>query len=406
MRKTWLIWQQTFLANVRHPAFLMFTLGLPGILAAVSLATAYFVGAALDGDRRPAAVVDPAGALIPVEQWRPADLPGGAPPLRSLPDEANALAGLRAGRLQAYYLVPPNYLAGGEVTEVAAGPLNSELRGLVKRYLTEGLLRATPAERRLRISAGATLLHRSLTDQRENSFQAGFQWGLVAFVLAAFYFINSSSTADMLGILREEKTRNTIEISLTSASVEQLLAGKAAGLISGGLAQFAIWAVAAASITAAAWRVLRLPPVSLAAGPLAGALALSLALLLPAYVMSVSGTIVVGSLVSLAGRGEQVANLLASLAGTLAGPLALAAFSSPDNPVIIVFSLLPFTSPLIMIVRFMQVVVPAWQLAAAIGLVWGLMIVNLLLSARLYRASWLAEGQRNWLKAAWLALRG
>lgn len=406
MRKTFLIWRQTFLANVRHPAFLTFTLGLPGMLVAVSLATAYFISAAINGDRRPAAVVDPAGVLTPAAAWQPSQPPADAPPLINLPDESGALARLRAGSLQAYYLIPSDYLAGGQVTEVSSGQTNGRLDELIKRYLAEGLLKATPAERRQRISAGATLLHRSLSDQRENTFQEGFQWGLVAFVLTAFYFVNSSSTSDMLGVMREEKTRHTIEISLTSSSVEQLLTGKAAGLISGGLAQFAIWAAAAACITAVTWWTLRLPPVNLAAGPLVEALGLCLALLVPAYIMSVTGTVVVGALVNLAGRGEQLANLLASLAGTLAGPLALAAFSSPDNPVIVLFSLLPFTSPLVMVVRFMQVVVPAWQLALAAGLVWGLMIINLLAGARLYRASWLADGSRNWLRAAWLALRG
>ena len=406
MRKIRLIWWQTYLRSVRHPAFLLFTLGVPGFLMVMGGAAAYFIFEALQGDRRPAAVVDPAGLLVPAESWTPANQFDRIVALETLPGEAQAAAALQAGTIQAYYVVPPDYVSGGVVAEVAGGPVSERVREQVRGYLAEGLLKATSAERRRRIAEGTTLLHRSLADQREMSFQLGFQWGSIVFVLAAFYFINSSSTSDMLGALREEEEKKTIEISLTSATVEQLLAGKVAGIISAGLTQFAVWAAGAAGLTALAWWALKAPGITLAAGPLAAALALCLALLLPAYVMSVTGVIVISSIAGLAGRGEQVASLVTSLLGTLAGPLAFIAVSSPDNPLVILFSILPITSPMVMTIRFLQVIVPAWQLALAIGLVWGLMIFNVAAGARVYRAKWLMSGQKNRLRAAWQALRG
>jgi ABC-2 type transport system permease protein len=289
---------------------------------------------------------------------------------------------------------------------VAVTSVSDRVRGQVRSYLTEGLLKATPSERRKRIAQGATLLHLSLTDQRESSLQLAFQWGLAAFVLGAFYFINSSSTSDMFSALHEEKRKKTIEISLTSVTVPQLLIGKVAGVVSTGLAQFAVWFVGAGAMAGLAWFVLRPSGVTLATEPLFNTLALCLGLLLPAYIMNAISVVVISSLADLAGRGEQVVSLITNLLGTLVGPLTLIAISSPDNPLAVVLSILPFTSPMLMVMRYVQVIVPAWQIVLAIGLVWGLMLFNILIAARVYRATWLLAGHKNWLRSVGWALVG
>lgn len=405
MRKAFLVWWQTYRRSVLHPAFLIFTLGVPGFLILVGGAASYFILKATEGDTRPVGVVDSAGLLLPAQSWQPDVGLQGAVPLQTFATSALAEAALQAGTLQAYYEVPADYVTSGAVTEVAANPVDDRIREELRHYLAEGLLKATPAQVRQRLAGGVTLLHRSLADQREITVQLGFQWGLAFFVLMAFYLINSSSTSDMLHALREEKEKRTIEISLTSTTVEQLLVGKVAGIVAAGLSQFTVWLVGGAVLVWVAWPWLHLGSLNLAAGPLVNTGALCLALLLPAYVMNACGVIVISSLADLAGRGEQVVSLLTNLLGTLAGPLTFIAISSPDNPLAIVLSLLPFTSPMVMVTRYVQVVVPPWQIWLAIGLVWGLMLFNILIAARIYRATWVLAGERNWGRALVRAVR-
>jgi hypothetical protein len=56
---------------------------------------------------------------------------------------------------------------------------------------------------------------------------------------------------------------------------------------------------------------------------------------------------------------------------------------------------------MIMVTRYVQVVVPPWQIWLALGLVWALTVFNILIAARIYRATWLLTGERNPARALW-----
>ncbi|MEK7312241.1 MAG: hypothetical protein AAB382_09725, partial [Chloroflexota bacterium] len=112
----------------------------------------------------------------------------------------------------------------------------------------------------------------------------------------------------MLHALNEEVWGNTIEITLTSLTVEQLLAGKVGGGLGGPDS------VCGTGVpTLAVLHLLALGGIELSFAPLWGTLALCLALLFPAYVMNAAGIVIVNAVTDLAGRGEQLASLLLSL---------------------------------------------------------------------------------------------
>jgi ABC-2 type transport system permease protein len=405
MQKVILVWLQTYRRSVWHPAFLTMTFGLPFFLALVGGVAAYFVLKATEGDRRPVGIVDSANVLVAPERWQPANSFARLVELRSFAGDLEAERALQAGEIQAYYVVAPDYVSSGVATEVAAAEVGARVRSQVRAYLTEGLLKATEAERRARLAQGTTIRHRSLTDQREMTIQLAVQAGVVGFVLMAFYFINTSSTSDMLQALREEKEKKTIEISLSSLTVEQLLIGKVGGIVSVGVSQFAVWFGGAALVAVIAWPLLESSGVRLVFEPLFNLLWLCLGLLLPTYITSATSVVVISSLSNLAGRGEQVVSLILNLVSVLLGPLALIALSSPDNPISVALSMLPISAPLL-VIRALQVIVPTWQIVLAFSIVWGAMVLNLFFAARIYRASWLMAGQRNWLRGLWWALSG
>ncbi len=404
MRKAFLVWRHTYRRSVLHPAFLLFTFGLPIAYAVAAGIAAYFINKAGEGDARPIGYVDMSGQLISADAWQPADPTTRTVNMLAYDDEAEAEDALKAGTIQAYYVVAPDYVASGYVTEVSVGDVKTRVRAQVRSFLRESLLRETPPDRRARIADGGYVFHRSLNDQREMTFQIALQWGVAAAVLVAFYFINISSTSDMLHALNEEVWGNTIEITLTSLTVEQLLAGKVAGVVSAGLTQFTAWALGAGAPTFAVLQLLALGGIELSFAPLWGTLALCLVLLFPAYVMNAAGIVIINAVTDLAGRGEQLASLLLSLGSIITGPLALIAISAPDNRLAVALSIIPFTSPMIMVVRFVQVAVPAWQITLAIALVWGATILSIPVAARMYRATWLMAGQKSWARSLWLAI--
>jgi ABC-2 type transport system permease protein len=384
MPKSLLIAWQTYTRSVLHPAFLMFTLGLPLAAVLVASGAAYFILKSQEGDRRAIGVVDLSGALTPAADWFAAGTAGRAVEMNTYADEAGAAAALGAGHIQAFYVVAADYLASGRVAESSAAGVADRVRDQVRRYLREGLLKATSPENRARITQGTTLLHRSLVDRREMTLQLGLQWGVAAFVLAAFYFINAASSSDMLYALREEEEQGTIELALTSATVPELVAGKVMGVVAAGLTQFAAWAAGAIAIgvVLAILLAVNLGSIAVSLEPLGTTLALCLALLLPAYVMNATAVVIVSAVTDLAGRGEQVISLVTNLIGVLTGPLTFVAVSAPDHPLSVVLSLLPITAPMVMVTRFVQVAVPGWQIALSIALVWSTMLVNILLAAR------------------------
>lgn len=406
MNKTLLIWRRTYRRSVLHPAFLLFTFGLPAVYVVAAAIAAYFIVKAAEGDQRPIGYVDESGALIAAEAWQPGNPDERVVEMLRFDSEGEAGNALRAGTIQAYYVVAPDYMASGSVTEVSAGNVADRVRDQARAFLREGLLRSTPAAHRVRIALGARVLHRSLDDQREMIFQLALQWGAAAAVISAFYLTNLTTSSDMLHVLNEETWGGTIEIALTSATPAQLLAGKIGGVVSAGLTQFAVWALGAGAPTLVALRLLALGGIELSFAPLWATLALCLALLLPAYVVNSATIAIVTSITDLAGRGEQIVSLVMSFGGVIIGPLTLIAVSAPDNSLAVALSLFPFTSATVMVARFVQVEVPAWQIALAVGLAWGWMIFSVFAAARLYRAAWLMAGQGHWLKSAWLAMIG
>ena len=188
-----------------------------------------------------------------------------------------------------------------------------------------------------------------------------------------------------------EKENRTLEVLLLSISPRQMLAGKTIGLASSGLIQTIIWLAAVFVIFNMGGSTLSLPegftfPINI--------LIWSLLFFLAGFGVYASLMAGVGALVPKmkdAGAANFIAMsplFLGYIIGIIA-PLAEAA----EAVVPLILSFFPLTSPIVMVMRMTNSVVPVWQLLVSAGL---LLVTNVLINratASIFHAQNLLSGQ-------------
>ena len=76
--------------------------------------------------------------------------------------------------------------------------------------------------------------------------------------------------------------------------------------------------------------------------------------------------------------------------------MVMFAFKNPDSPAVFWGSMIPFTSPIVMLARI-PYGVPAWELVLSIALLFGTFLVLAWASAKIYKAGILMFGKKsNW----------
>jgi len=152
---------------------------------------------------------------------------------------------------------------------------------------------------------------------------------------------SNSSLSDMRRALAEEYAYDTLDLTLTSISVEAMLTGKALGVMAAAFTPFLPGAI----LIAFGLPFLALSPavsdIGLSLWPVIRIVALSAALLPPAFVASAALAMTLDSLSDLSDRGEQILSVVASVFGIVGVPVLAIAFSAPDSLLAVFFSLFP-----------------------------------------------------------------
>lgn len=193
-----------------------------------------------------------------------------------------------------------------------------------------------------------------------------------------------------------------MEVMVTSLTPEQLIGGKAFGLLAAALTQLGIYV--AAAVIALIIAVPRVPALQEAVIPWTY-LGLMALFFFPAYTLLSAIMIAIGSSVTELQQGQQVAGLL-NLLFMLPIFLLILIFENPAHPVVVFFTLFPTTSFLTISLRWGLGTVPWWQ----IGISWASLVATAMLmlwaAARIFRVGMLRYGQPLNLKAALAAVRG
>ena len=240
----------------------------------------------------------------------------------------------------------------------------------------------------------------------------------VALSMLSYFFVLMYG-AMIMNSVTEEKTNRIVEVIVSSCKPLELMLGKILGVALVGFTQVAIWAV----LLGIAGTVLGMGFIgSAVASPEAVDAAQAMAqssqsdsfvemLLSVNYVQIlfffvvyfIGGFLLYASL--FAGFGSAVDQ--ASDASQFTTPImiviiialyaSLACMENPDGDVAFWCSMIPFTSPMVMMVR-LPYDVPVWQMALSVAVLYGTAIGLTALSAKIYRTGILLYGKKNSFK--------
>lgn len=199
--------------------------------------------------------------------------------------------------------------------------------------------------------------------------------------------------ATMTSVL-EEKTSRVVEILVSHLSPAQLFAGKLIGVGAVGLTQYGAWFVAMVVLGSVSGSI---GLASEGAKALAG-----MGWLVPLSFIAffVLGYLLYAALFAAVGASVNTPQEAQSLVFPVFAPLILsmmafpAVLRSPDGPVSVTLSMIPFMTPLLMFLRIAIATPPLWQIALSMILTAATVAGVVLLASRIYRVGILMYGKR------------
>lgn len=424
MNKTFSIARTEFLKHLRKPTFWLTLLGIPVLALVVSLLNSDASG---QENRAIPGLADPAKIKADIEAGKPqigfvdqSGVVAGIP--ASFPAETAALyrqyasveaaqAALKAEEIPAFYVIPADYIAEGELiyyssqfspfgngfqetlieTLIATNLLGSGDVGYARSVLapTQGLTiePLTPA------ADGAAAANDSERDSAAFALGYGF-----AMLLYVSIFVSASL---LLQALIEEKENRVIEVVLSSVSPSSLLRGKILGLGLLGLFQLTVWlGIAFAGMSSGSSLVSSLSAIKV--GP--GVWALALVCFALGYMIYASLMAGIGAIANTMRESSQL-TIIVVLPIILPLIFLAVLIEQPNGTLAQVLSYIPLTSPIVLVIRSAISSVPVWQVALSLGLMVAAIVVLQSVAARMFKATTLLAGDKPSMRGLFRALR-
>jgi ABC-2 type transport system permease protein len=399
MRNYWLVAKHEYRRMVFRRSFIVITLAIPlGMIALIALVI--FIETSGES-KLPLGYVDQTGILD--ESLLPALADSeDRITLQSFPNDDAAMAALDREEIQAFFVFPPEYPnpVRTELYYLQDPPSNDAWRDL-DDFVRLNLLAVYPDQVGERLFAGPEITVFDTSSGREFS-EASIINVVLPFVATFFFFIATMSASGyMLQVVADEKENRTMEIMLTSVTPNQLIIGKAFGLLAAALTQLAIYVVAVViGLRVAAPYVVELQQVPVPWTYL-GLMAL---FFFPSYALISAIMVGIGGAVSELQQGQQVAGML-NLLFMMPLFLLILIFENPGGPFVVFMSLFPTSAFMTISLRWGLGTVPVWQLGASWVILVGTTAFAMWVAARVFRMGMLRYGQPLNLRGALAAIR-
>ena len=283
----------------------------------------------------------------------------------------------------------------------------------------------------------------TLSDDGEEKLSEAGVYSILSMILGIFLFIFITMFGSMvMSAVIEEKSSRVIEVLVSSVKATELMFGKIIGIALVALTQFLLWILLSAVIIGVAGSFIG--GDLLASGPAAtetiGAMggvdaaqieavtaqasdegemsvvlstirnlpygriiALFLIYFVFGYLLYASLFAAIGSAVENEADTQQL-QLPLTIPLMLGYIIALYAFRAPDSPIAFWGSIIPFTSPIVMISR-LPFGVPGWELALSIGLLVLSFVALAWASAKIYKIGILMFGKKSTWGDLWKWLK-
>ena len=395
MKNTWLVLRQEVISTVTRRSFQLTAFGLPLIsallFAAFSLLNRSAPGA-ISGILNPAqpsltipeGFVDQSGLIETIPDYVSED------DLRAYQDEASAKRALLSGEIRAYYLIPEDYLASGQVVFVSSdfNPMDAFRGGsLIDQVLQVNLLEGDIHLANIVTNPFAlqVMIQNPSTRLNQDSPQAFF---LPYSVMLLYYMLILMSAGFLVSSLNKERENRVLEIMLVTVTPRQLLGGKFIGLGLMGLLVNILWVGSAYGLMVLSGSTFQLP----------AEFQLAPYILVWGVVYFLLGYAVYASL--LGAVGAMLPNLRETSQATMVVILPMiiplmfisVLIAQPNGLLAVGLSLFPLTAPVTMMLRLTIITIPAWQLLLSVVILLLTAIFILRAAATMFRAQTMLSG--------------
>ena len=424
MNKLGLIIAREYMSIVGRKSFILLTLGMPLLfilIMAVPIGLAYLNDQG--SDTQQIAVIDETGryaaALKSDDMYNFVAIKGDTVTnAREFYDKAG-------GSLDAIIIISRDVDSTGVVDIFSEGTITPALVSNVRNVLADTIETAhltamgVPNIQEMVEQAHVDVDVRSIKwseagDEQESSTDAAMVLGLMLSILT-FMFVLMYGAMIMNSVI-EEKTNRIVEVVVSSCRPFQLMLGKIIGVGLIGLTQMFIWIVLLVIVAMVAGSALGFGQVSPdAVSPESMRMAKDMGAMemIMHETLSINYTpIIVGFILYFLGGYLLYSSLFAGLGSAVdqasdssqfTSPVILimlvafyagmACMENPSGPTAVWCSIIPFTSPVVMMIR-LPFGVPFWQLALSLGLLFGTALAITWLAARIYRRGILHYGKK------------
>lgn len=414
MRKIWLIIKREYLVRVRKKAFIVMTIVGPLLMAALIIVPTYLanetqelrtIAIEEDGFEFTNQIEDTDFlhfSKIPTEE---------ATILKNDFSESNYYALL--------YVEGDNFTlySNQQISLIVSKAIENQLEQIIEHQKLKAagidLTILSEAQSTVRITTKIITEDGSTTNSKaEASMGIGFICGILIYMFIFMY-----GTMVMRGVI-EEKTSRIVEVIISSVKPFQLMMGKILGVALVGLTQFALWILLTISIASVAELMftdassmtteLNSTQQSILLSELSnltGGINLMqifvsfIFYFLAGYLMYSSLFAAVGSAVDAEADTQQFV-LPITIPLILAFILIQPIMENPDGPLAFWMSIIPFTSPVIMMVR-LPFGVATWELALSMLTLILSFILTTYLAGKIYRTGILMHGKKTSYKELW-----
>ena len=443
MNKTFIIISREFSTRVRKKTFLLVTVFVP-ILFILFYAFLMWMMLKDDTQERRIAVVNASSLENPLETINNTKFEYTDQNVT----EANAADFLNKENYYAVMWIPANVMDSAEIPIYSFSQITMDLKGEISSQLRRKIenikksvviaesqipdLEEKLAATRTPVTV-RTLMVTESGEAKESSSEIASIVGLAGgFIIYIFIFMYAAQV--MKGVI-EEKNNRIIEVLVSSVKPFQFLLGKIIGVASVGLVQFLIWIILGGAAMIALQAIF-LPDIDMEALRNSSNIAMMsqtsgvnpeqlqiiqnvVKTIEPGFILSFLGAFIfyfiggyllyaslfaaIGAAVDNETDSQQFMTPLSIILIT-AVYIGFAAMKSPESPLVFWSSMIPFTSPIVMLVRI-PFGVPAWEIITSIVTLIAAFIFFTWLSGKIYRIGILMYGKKvtwkelyKWLK--------
>lgn len=408
MNKLLLIIQREYTTLVARKSFIVITLLIPFLFVAIGAVPVLISEWNNSGSAEAVTVIDETGCLAGVipdtESFRFIPLKGeaGSTDVKGFFDQAG-------NSMSALVVIPANVLDSAKVNIYSKSTVNMALVSHVTESLNDTLTAVKIAsmgvpnldkmvkEAQVDIDVNSVKLSDDGTESEASTTAAMVLGMVLAFI--TYMFVLTYGAMIMNSVI-EEKTNRIVEVIVSSCKPFQLMMGKIIGVALVGLTQFLIWAILISVAVGGLGISLANDSMSDLAVVFNAIQSVNLVSIFTCFVVYfLGGYLLYASL--FAGFGSAVDQ--ASDASQFTSPIiivmvvalyaGIGCMENPNGSMAMWCSMIPFTSPIVMMVR-LPYDVPFWQIAVSVALLYGTAFGLVWVSSRIYRIGILRYGKK------------